>query len=214
MKHKPWSMIVAVSENGVIGNNGKIPWHIPEDLRWFKRMTVGNTVVMGRKTYESIGKPLPDRRTVVLSRSGFQADGVIVVSSLSEIHALPPYGETYICGGEQVYRKALPMCDRLYRTFVRRTVDGDAFFPPFEPRFKFRVVLFSYPEHCVQLWVAVPRQGKRGFVCEDCLHHWVSPCRDYQSQSSETCPKCGVDNAPLAAWGDATVEVDELGNLI
>lgn len=124
-----------MSLNRVIGSANHIPWHLPEDFRWFKKMTTGQVVVMGRKTFESIGRPLPNRETVILSRSGFQVRGVRTVASLDD--AVTP-GETrtvFICGGAEIYAQALPRCSDLYLTLVKRTVDGDAFFPPFEDQF-------------------------------------------------------------------------------
>lgn len=124
-----------MSLNRVIGSGHRIPWHLPEDFRWFKKMTTGQVVVMGRKTFESIGRPLPNRETVILSRSGFQFPGVRTAASLDDV---VPAGETravFICGGAEVYAQALPRCSDLYLTMVKRVVDGDAFFPPFEDQF-------------------------------------------------------------------------------
>lgn len=124
-----------MSLNRVIGSGNQIPWHLPEDFRWFKKMTTGQVVVMGRKTFESIGRPLPNRETVILSRTGFHVPGVRTIASLDEV-VMP--GETrtvFICGGAEIYAQALPRCSDLYLTLVKRTVDGDAFFPPFEDYF-------------------------------------------------------------------------------
>lgn len=134
MKH--FKAIAAMSENRVIGQGNRIPWHLPEDFKWFKRLTTGNIVVMGRKTFESIGKPLPNRETIVLSRAGFSHPGVRTVSDLGEINLADESREVFICGGAQVYAQALPLCSDLYLTLVKRKVDGDAFFPPFEDRFE------------------------------------------------------------------------------
>ena len=133
MKH--FKAIAAMSENRVIGNGNKIPWHLPEDFKWFKKMTTGNIIVMGRKTFESIGKPLPNRETVVLSRGQFQYPGVRTISDLSQIDPAKEAREVFICGGAQIYEQALPLCSDLYLTLVKRTVDGDAFFPKFEGQF-------------------------------------------------------------------------------
>src|SRR4051812_26433622 len=127
MKH--FKAIAAMSENRVIGNGNKIPWHLPEDFKWFKRMTTDNIVVMGRKTFESIGKPLPNRETIVLSKSGFNQSGVRTVRGLSEINPANDPRDVFICGGAQIYEQALPLCSDLYLTRVKRTVEGDAFFP-------------------------------------------------------------------------------------
>ena len=137
MKH--FKAIAAMSENRVIGAGNKIPWHLPEDFKWFKKMTTGNVVVMGRKTFESIGKPLPGRDTIVLSRSGFAYPGVRTVSSFEAIDPSDPAlagKDVFICGGAEIYAQALPHCSDLFLTVVKRRVEGDAFFPPFEDRFE------------------------------------------------------------------------------
>ena len=125
-----------MSLNRVIGNGNKIPWHLPEDFKWFKKMTTGNIIVMGRKTFESIGKPLPNRTTIVLSRSGFSYPGVQTIADLTGLHPENESGDIFICGGAQIYAQALPLCSDLYLTLVKRTVEGDAFFPPFEDQFE------------------------------------------------------------------------------
>ncbi len=132
----PFKAIAAMSENRVIGNGPDIPWHLPEDFRWFKQTTTGHTIVMGRKTCESIGRPLPNRKTVVLSRTARAIDGVEVVATLDEALAAADGGEVFICGGAQIYELALPRCSDLYLTHVKRTVEGDVFFPSFEDRFR------------------------------------------------------------------------------
>jgi dihydrofolate reductase len=138
--------MAAMAENRVIGSGNRIPWHLPEDFKWFKRMTTGHVIVMGRKTYESIGRPLPNRTTLVLSRSGRPIEGVRVISSLSELDQLPEEQEIFICGGAQVYAEALPRCSDLYLTHVKRTVEGDTFFPPFEDQFEPVEVIADNPD--------------------------------------------------------------------
>jgi dihydrofolate reductase len=133
---KSLKAIAAMSLNRVIGNGNKIPWHIPEDFKWFKKMTAGNIVMMGRKTFESIGKPLPNRTTIVLSRSGFAYPGVQTIRDLAELHPDKEPRDIFICGGAQIYAQALHLCSDLYLTLVKRTVKGDAFFPPFEDQFQ------------------------------------------------------------------------------
>jgi len=128
--------IAAMSLNRVIGSGNRIPWHLPEDFKWFKKLTTGNVIVMGRKTFEAIGKPLPNRDTIVLSRSGFDHPGVTTVRSLDEVPPLVPGREVFIAGGAQIYAQALPLCSDLYLTLVKREVEGDAFFPPFEDQFE------------------------------------------------------------------------------
>ena len=124
-----------MSLNRVIGQGNRIPWHLPEDFRWFKKMTTGQVIVMGRKTFESIGKPLPNRTTIVLSRSQFKHPGVQTISELSQIDLARETRDVFICGGAQVYEEALPGCSDLYLTLVKRVVEGDAFFPKFEDHF-------------------------------------------------------------------------------
>jgi dihydrofolate reductase len=125
-----------MSLNRVIGQGTKIPWHLPEDFRWFKRMTTGHIVVMGRTTFASIGKPLPNRETIVLTRSAFHHPGVRTVSELSQIDLASEARTVFICGGAQVYALALPLCSDLYLTLVNRLVEGDVFMPRFEDRFE------------------------------------------------------------------------------
>jgi dihydrofolate reductase len=131
-------VIVAVAENGVVGRNNALPWHLPEDLRYFKRMTLGKPIVMGRKTFESIGRPLPGRRNLVISRNpGFHAEGVIVLPSLEAALALAQdlarddgVEEWMVIGGAQIYAAAIPLASRLYVTEVHAEVEGDARLPP------------------------------------------------------------------------------------
>lgn len=124
------SIIVAVAENGIIGDKNTLLWHISEDLRRFKALTTGHPVVMGRKTFESLGRPLPNRRNVVISRQELAIDGCEVVHSLDEALALfPSDEEVFIIGGAQIYAEALPIADRFYLTRVGHTYEGDTRFP-------------------------------------------------------------------------------------
>ena len=128
--------IAAMSLNRVIGREGKIPWHLPEDFQWFKKMTSGQVVLMGRKTFESLGKPLPNRTNVVLSRRGPIA-GVTTLRDLAELsasHFAPR--EIFVIGGAEIYAQLLPRCTDLYLSVVQREVAGDAFFPAFEDRWE------------------------------------------------------------------------------
>jgi dihydrofolate reductase len=125
-----------MSLNRVIGTGGRIPWHLPDDFKWFKQMTTGHVLVMGRKTFESIGKPLPNRETIVLSRSAFSHPAIQVIRSLEELPPPEAGCRIFICGGAQVYEQALPLCSELYLTLVKRHVEGDTFFPPFEEMFE------------------------------------------------------------------------------
>jgi len=122
------SIIVAVSRGGVIGAAGRMPWHIAEDLRYFKRVTMGAAVVMGRRTFESLGRPLPGRTNVVVTRDGaFAAEGVAVVHSLED--AVRDYPDAFIIGGGDIYRQAMPLADRLYITRIEADYEGDTHFP-------------------------------------------------------------------------------------
>lgn len=127
------SIIVAVAENGTIGDRNALLWHISEDLKRFKALTTGHPVIMGRKTYESLGRPLPNRTNVVLSRSGGEFPGCRVVRSLDEALALfPDDEELFIIGGAQIYEQALPLADRLYLTRVCHPYEGDTSFPEWD----------------------------------------------------------------------------------
>ena len=130
------SIVVAVAENGVIGRRGSLPWRLSDDLKMFKRLTTGHTIVMGRKTWESIGRALPGRRSVVITRGDdFRAEGAEAVHSLAEALELTERDdEVFITGGAEVFREALSQCDRIYLTRVHANVDGDVFFPPIDWR--------------------------------------------------------------------------------
>ena len=143
-------MVAAVASNGVIGADGDIPWRIPEDFAHFKRVTLGHTLVMGRATYDSIGRPLPGRTTIVLTRSPtWTADGVLVAASLDEALALaePLEGDVMIAGGSHVYAAALPLADEQVLTEVHRAPDGDTFYPDFDR----------------SAWVETAREAQEGY---------------------------------------------------
>ena len=127
------SIIVALAKNRVIGRHGQLPWHLPGDLQRFKQLTMGQTLVMGRRTFESIGKPLPGRRTIVVSRNAdYVAAGCDVVSSLEAALKLAASAEeVFICGGADIYSQALPLTKRIYLTEIDSNVDGDTRFPEF-----------------------------------------------------------------------------------
>ena len=131
------SIIVAASENNVIGKDGSIPWHIPSDLKHFKELTMGHHVIMGRKTYESIGKPLPGRINVVLTRDpSYKAEGCLVVDSMEKAVTLAreqKNTETFVIGGEEIFKLGLPYADRVYLTRVHGDFDGDAYLPKLDP---------------------------------------------------------------------------------
>ena len=139
--------VVAMSTNRVIGADGKIPWHIPEDLRWFKEVTMGGILLMGRVTYESIGKPLPGRTTVVLSRNrDLCIPGVEVIHSLDELRGVAAGRPIFSVGGAEIFRITLPYCRALYLTEVKREMAGDRKFPVFEDLFRFSSVLRDTPD--------------------------------------------------------------------
>ena len=124
------SLIVAVAENGVIGDRNALLWHISEDLRHFKAVTTGHPVVMGRKTWESLGRPLPNRTNVVITRQNIEIPGCTVVHSLEEAVALfPADEEVFVIGGAQIYAAALPLARKFYLTRVFRAYEGDTRFP-------------------------------------------------------------------------------------
>lgn len=131
------SLIVAMAENRTIGRNNELPWRLSEDLKYFKSVTMGKPIVMGRKTFDSIGKPLPGRLNIVITRNGeWQHPGVEAATSLQQAVAIaaeenPQGGEIMIIGGEEIYRTALAQADRLYITRVQAQVEGDAFFPEY-----------------------------------------------------------------------------------
>ena len=169
MKH--FKAIAAMWLNRVIGAGGKIPWHLPEDFKWFKQMTMGNIVVMGRKTFEGLGQPLPNRKNMVLTRHPqrlikghpeifgqyhewrggrylkrayqfrFSKLGekleteMLIFNSLDKLDAGEFPNDIFICGGAEIYEQALPRCSDLYLTLIKREVEGDAVFPPFEDKF-------------------------------------------------------------------------------
>lgn len=131
------SLVVAVAANGVIGVDGGLAWRISDDLKWFKRMTLGKPIIMGRKTFDSIGKPLPGRDNIVVTRnSSFGPEGVLTASSLDEAEALAQTSaaaldatEICIIGGAAIYEQTLPIADRIYFTKVNAVVAGDVHFP-------------------------------------------------------------------------------------
>ena len=127
-----WTLVVAIAQNGVIGHNDDLPWRLSSDLKRFKRMTMGHCLLMGRKTYESIGRPLPGRQTIVLSRSDFEPGDaqVKVCSELGQIDACVESGRNVmVVGGSQIYQATMDWCDTVWLTRVLADVDGDTFFP-------------------------------------------------------------------------------------
>lgn len=124
--------IVAMASNRVIGKDGKLPWHLPEDLKFFKKTTLGHPILMGRKTFESIGRPLPGRRNIVLSSTMPQREGVEVIRHVNELHA---DDAVFLIGGAQLFEQLLPLCESVYLTWVEQPYEGDVLLPPFESLF-------------------------------------------------------------------------------
>lgn len=128
------TIVVATDRRRGIGINNKLPWHLPEDLAFFKRTTSGHPIIMGRKTFESIGRPLPKRRNIVVTRNpGWQHEGAETASSLPAAVVLAGEGEAFIIGGAQIYAEALPLTQRLIVTEIDKAFDCDAFFPQIDP---------------------------------------------------------------------------------
>jgi len=145
------SIIVAMTEERLIGAQGHLPWHLPEDLKHFKEVTMGSPVLMGRKTFESIGRVLPGRRNIIITRNfDFTAKGAEVTHSLEEALALcersqEKYEEIFVIGGAEIFQLALPKARRLYLTIIRKRFEGDAYFPKFDLENDFKVI--SKAEH-------------------------------------------------------------------
>ena len=136
--------IAAMARNRVIGYKGSIPWHLPEDFKWFKKTTLGGVVVMGRKTFESLGKPLPGRRNVVISSSS-QFEGVDNVRDVGELNETDYSPATvWVIGGAHVYEQMLPRCSDLYLSIVDSEPAGDVFFPEFESQFKLESIVAQF----------------------------------------------------------------------
>ena len=128
------SLVVAMDRQRVIGNRGKLPWHLPEDLKRFKALTMGHSMILGRKTHESIGRLLPGRRSIIVTRQGnYAVPGALVAHSMEEaLAACAGEDEAFVIGGGEIYREALASADRIYLTEVHQETLGDAFFPALE----------------------------------------------------------------------------------
>lgn len=158
-----FSLLVAMAKNRVIGINNQLPWYLPEDLKHFKSLTMGHAIVMGRKTYESIGRPLPGRINIIVTRQkSYMIPGVIVVHSIG--HALRVCeehvdggDESFIIGGEELYRQTLAISQRIYVTEIQSTFEGDAFFPEIDP----------------SEWKEIERQKYSGENTENLAYHFV-----------------------------------------
>lgn len=163
MKSHRFSLLVAMAKNRVIGINNQLPWYLPEDLKHFKSLTMGHAIVMGRKTYESIGRPLPGRINIIVTRQqSYMIPEAIVVHSIE--HALRMCeehdnggDESFIIGGEELYRQTLAISQRIYVTEIQSTFEGDAFFPEIDP----------------SEWKEIDRQKYSGENVENLAYHFV-----------------------------------------
>ncbi|MDX8407569.1 MAG: type 3 dihydrofolate reductase [Mariprofundaceae bacterium] len=131
------SLIWGQDENGLIGKDNRLPWHLPADMAWFRKQTMGKPILMGRKTYDSIGRPLPGRTNIVITKQDIQIEGCSVVHSIDEAVRIvddlgPEMDELMVMGGAKIYRQFLPEADRLYITDIHHGFEGDAWFPPFD----------------------------------------------------------------------------------
>lgn len=134
--------IVAMSSNRVIGRAGRLPWHFPEDLKFFKRTTLGHPILMGRATFDSIGRPLPGRQNIVLSTTMPEREGVTVIRSAAELPAVCADAETiFVIGGARVFAELLPQCEGLYLTWIAAPYEGDVLLPPFEHLFRLKEII-------------------------------------------------------------------------
>lgn len=143
---RPWFAIAAMSENRVIGSGNQLPWNLPEDMKWVMNCTRGQAIAMGRKTFQSMGKPLPKRENIILSRSLVSVPGCTVLPSVEALLDHSTDRDVWIFGGAEIYRKALPWVHTLYLTVVYGSFDGDTFFPPFEDRFRLDETVRREPE--------------------------------------------------------------------
>lgn len=154
--------IAAMTPDRVIGRNNRLPWHLPEELQHFRQTTLHQTLLMGRKTFESMGCcPLPQRTTYVLTHRAFPAEGVHVITDIAQI---PDIIKTvWICGGASMYAQLLPLCDELLLSVIQQTHDGDTFFPPFEHLFRKEEIFKKTETFEIQRWVAfkskTPKEG-------------------------------------------------------
>jgi len=127
-------IVVAIASNNAIGKNNQLLWHLPNDLKHFKEITTGHTVIMGRKTYDSVGKPLPKRRNIVITRQAITIPGCEVAGSLQQAIELGRSdGDVYIIGGAEIYKQAMPLTDIIYLTIVHQAFEADTFFPEINP---------------------------------------------------------------------------------
>ena len=144
--------IAAMAENRVIGNQNTIPWHLPEDFKWFKKTTMGQTLLMGRKTFDSIGRPLPGRQTIILSRNKLSIPDTVTVNTIELIETVAKSDTIWVSGGSEIYRLMLPKCTDLYLTRVQQKPEGDTLFPEFENNFELLSVLEKNTKFSIEHW--------------------------------------------------------------
>lgn len=138
--------VAAMAKNRVIGHQGSMPWHFPADLKFFKNLTKGHPIVMGRKTWDSLGRPLPGRRNIVLSRQRIALNGAEVIHASADLQTLPGLaGDVFIIGGAEIYRLFLPQTHSVYLTEIDQTTAGDTYFPDFEENFSKKSLLAEDP---------------------------------------------------------------------
>ena len=156
--------IVAMSQNRAIAHEGRMPWHLPLEYRWFKHKTMGGAMIMGRKTCEAIGRTLPGRTTYVLSRQSGACLGAPCYADIATLCAqLSPGSPAWVVGGAEIYRQLLPRCTFLYLSRIKKTTPGDVFFPPFEDQFALDQVIHENDDFRVERWL---HQGATGAPSE------------------------------------------------
>jgi dihydrofolate reductase len=143
--------IAAMAENRVIGKEGKLPWHLPQDLKFFKRTTTGHAILFGKTTYEGLGRALPDRINLVLSRSLEARADIQIIRSAEGVQSLD-LPLIFICGGAEIYRQFFPVCEELLLTRVQGEYEGDTTLPPFEDRFSFKEVVEKGEAYQIERW--------------------------------------------------------------
>ena len=150
-----------MARNRVIGNEGKMPWHLPEDFRWFKQATMGGALLMGRKTFDSIGRPLPGRLNLIVTRGGLVTDSLDVMP-VRDLDAFRPEDyaprEVWVAGGAEIYAQLLPRCDELYLSLLDHDAEGDTFFPAFESDFESVETVLQKPGFEVRRYVNIHRR--------------------------------------------------------
>ena len=148
MSASTFQAIAAMSLNRVIGNRNDIPWHLPEDFKWFKKTTMGHVLLMGRKTFNSIGRPLPGRDTVVLTRNPESIIGIPTFNSIEAFEQAEEFQKrkVFVCGGAEIYRQTLEKCSDLFLTLVKQKIEGDTFFPDYESLFDTGTILHKTEE--------------------------------------------------------------------